>query len=84
MPYDVYSQAGADAAFATAAQGELADTATQPGDLGTAAAADVGDFATAAQGELADTATQPRLTAPCSRRTRSPTRLTWTWMRPSP
>jgi len=37
----------------------LADTATQPGDLGTAAAADVGDFATAAQGTLADSATQP-------------------------
>jgi len=37
----------------------LAGTATQPGDLGTAAAADVGDFATAAQGVLADSATQP-------------------------
>jgi len=34
----------------------LADTATQPGDLGTAAAADVGDFATAAQGAKADAA----------------------------
>jgi len=56
MPFDVYSRAGADAAFATAAQGELADTATQPGDLGTAAAADVGDFATADQGALADAA----------------------------
>ena len=37
----------------------LADTATQPGDLGTAAAADVGDLATAEQGALADTAVQP-------------------------
>jgi len=36
----------------------LADTATQPGDLGTAAAADMGDFATSAQGEKADTAVQ--------------------------
>ena len=59
MPFDVYSRAGADAAFATAAQGELADTATQPGDLGTAAAADVADLATAAQGVKADTAVQP-------------------------
>jgi len=46
-------------AFATAAQGALADTAVQPGDLGSAAAADVGDFATAAQGGLADSAVQP-------------------------
>lgn len=45
--------------FATAAQGEKADTAIQPDDLGTAAAADTGDFATAAQGEKADTAIQP-------------------------
>ena len=37
----------------------LADTATQPGDLGTAAAADVADFATSAQGAKADTAVQP-------------------------
>ena len=37
----------------------LAGTATQPGDLGTAAAADVGDFGTAAQGAKADTAVQP-------------------------
>jgi len=59
MPFDVYSQAGADAAFATAAQGALADSATQPGDLGTAAAADASDFATAAQGAKADTAVQP-------------------------
>jgi hypothetical protein len=37
----------------------LADTAVQPGDLGTAATADATDFATAAQGELADSAVQP-------------------------
>ena len=58
MPFDVYSQAGADAAFATAAQGALADSATQPGDIGTAAAADASDFATAAQGAKADSAVQ--------------------------
>jgi hypothetical protein len=45
--------------YATAAQGALADTATQPADLGTAAASDTGDFATAAQGTLADSAVQP-------------------------
>lgn len=45
--------------FATAAQGDKADTAVQPEDLGTAAAADTGDFATAAQGSKADTAVQP-------------------------
>ena len=44
--------------FATAAQGQLADTAVQPGDLGTAAEANVEDFATAAQGGKADTAIQ--------------------------
>ncbi len=44
---------------ATAAQGGLADSAVQPGDLGSAAAADFGDFATAAQGGLADSAVQP-------------------------
>lgn len=43
-------------AFATAAQGSLADTALQPDDVGTAAAEDVGFFATAAQGSTADTA----------------------------
>ena len=37
----------------------LAGTATQPGDLGTAAATDVADLATAAQGAKADTAVQP-------------------------
>lgn len=45
--------------FATAAQGDKADTAVQPADLGTAAAADTTDFATAAQGVKADTAVQP-------------------------
>ena len=44
---------------ATAAQGATADTALQPGDVGTAAYAAAGDFATAAQGALADSATQP-------------------------
>jgi hypothetical protein len=44
---------------ASSAQGALADTATQPEDLGTSAVEDVGYFATAAQGALADTATQP-------------------------
>jgi hypothetical protein len=46
-------------AYATAAQGTLADSAVQPADIGTAAAEDVGYFATAAQGTLADSATQP-------------------------
>ena len=41
---------------ATAAQGGLADSAVQPGDLGTAAAENVGAFATAAQGATADAA----------------------------
>ena len=36
--------------FVTPAQKTAIGTAVQPGDLGTAAAADVGDFATAAQG----------------------------------
>ncbi len=44
---------GDDARLAAAA------TATQPGDLGTAAAADAEDFATAEQGAKADTAVQP-------------------------
>jgi hypothetical protein len=44
--------------FATAAQGTLADSATQPGDLGTAALVDTIDLATAAQGTLADSALQ--------------------------
>lgn len=41
----------------------LAESAVQPGDLGTAAAEDVGTFATAAQGGLADTALQPNAPA---------------------
>ena len=45
--------------FATSAQGTKADTATQPSDLGTAAATDSTDYATSAQGALADSATQP-------------------------
>jgi hypothetical protein len=48
-----------DSLYATAAQGGLADTAVQPGDLGTAAYADTADFATAAQGTKADNALQP-------------------------
>ncbi len=47
------------AAFATAAQGTAADSAVQPGSLGSAAYAATGDFATAAQGTTADTALQP-------------------------
>lgn len=38
---------------------DLATSALQPGDVGTAAAQNVEAFATAAQGALADTATQP-------------------------
>jgi hypothetical protein len=45
--------------FATGAEGDLASTALQPGDVGTAAAAATTDFATAAQGALADTSLQP-------------------------
>lgn len=45
--------------FATAAQGAKADTAVQPGSLGTAAYEDAVDFATSAQGTKADTALQP-------------------------
>jgi len=41
------------------ADAALLDSALQPADVGTAAAADVGDFATAAQGAKADTAVQP-------------------------
>lgn len=50
-----YSDVGA----ASAAQGALAATALQPGDVGTAAFEDVAAFATAAQGALAETAVQP-------------------------
>ena len=46
-------------AYATAAQGALADTAIQAADLGTAAYTDSTDYATAAQGALADSAVQP-------------------------
>src|SRR5690554_4074283 len=49
----------ADIGAATAAQGALAASAVQPGDIGTAAAEDVGAFATAAQGALAESAVQP-------------------------
>lgn len=49
----------ASTAYATAAQGELADSAVQPEDLGTAAYANTNDFATAAQGSLAASALQP-------------------------
>jgi hypothetical protein len=45
--------------YATAAQGSLADTATQPSDLGTAATTASTDYATAAQGTTADSAVQP-------------------------
>lgn len=48
----------ADIGAATAAQGALAASAVQPGDLGTAAAQNAEAFATAAQGALADTAIQ--------------------------
>lgn len=62
--------AEADASdFATAAQGALADSAVQPGDLAAVATSgayadltgtpDPADYATAAQGALADTAVQP-------------------------
>lgn len=44
--------------FATSAQGTKADSATQPADLGTAAATDSTDYATSAQGTLADSALQ--------------------------
>jgi len=33
MSYEIYSKDGADAAFATAAQGAKADSAVQPADL---------------------------------------------------
>lgn len=46
-------------AYATAAQGKLADSAVQPEDLGSAAYNNSTDFATAAQGSLAASALQP-------------------------
>ena len=51
-----------DLGAATAAQGSRADTAVQPGDLGTAAYAALADLATAEQGTKADTALQPYAT----------------------
>ena len=68
----------ADIGAATAAQGALADTAVQPEDLGTAAAADAGDFATAAQGAKADTASQPGHTHTLDDVSDSATRLAMT------
>ena len=52
----------ASSAYATAAQGTLANTATQPADLGTAAATAATDYATAAQGVKADAAVQATAT----------------------
>jgi len=49
--------------FATAAQGALADTAVQPGSLGSAAFVSTGTLASAAQGAKADTAVQPAAVA---------------------
>ena len=69
----------------------LAGTATQPGDLGTAAAADASDFATAAQGAKADVAIRfdaaQSLTAPEQERARANIRIMGvgpvpTWRRP--
>ena len=51
-----------DLGAATAEQGARADTAVQPGELGSAAAADAADFATDVQGAKADSALQPYLT----------------------
>ena len=48
-----------DGSYATAAQGSKADSAVQPGDLGTAASTDITAYATAAQGAKADSAVQP-------------------------
>ena len=45
--------------FATAAQGALAASAVQPGDIGSSATHASIDFATSAQGALADSAVQP-------------------------
>ena len=54
-----YSAQAAEQQAAAAAAQATADTAVQPGDLGTAAAAATADFATSAQGATADTAVQP-------------------------
>ena len=58
MAVPVYESSYADGAAVDAAL-DLAVTALQPADVGTAAAEDVGAFATAAQGGKADTAVQP-------------------------
>jgi hypothetical protein len=55
----VFLKAYFDTTYATFAQGATADTAVQPGDLGTAAGNNTSDFATAAQGATADSAVQP-------------------------
>lgn len=47
-----------DIGAATSDQGDKADSAVQPEDLGSAAAAAISDFATAAQGDKADNAIQ--------------------------
>ena len=49
-----------------------ANTAVQPADIGTAAAANIGDFATAAQGSAADTALQPGAEIPWADVTSTP------------
>ncbi|MBR9820709.1 MAG: hypothetical protein GYB51_06885 [Rhodobacteraceae bacterium] len=54
-----FATAASDSAAAAAGLIGKAETAVQPGDLGTAAARDVGAFASAEQGGLADTAVQP-------------------------
>lgn len=56
---ETYTSKYADGAAVDAAL-DKAESAVQPGDLGTAAAADVGDFATAEQGGKADSAIQPQ------------------------
>lgn len=57
---DAGTAAGANVEdFATAAQGEKADTALQEDDVGSAAFNETEHFATAAQGTKADTAVQP-------------------------
>ncbi len=53
------SLTAANVGAATTAQGLLADSAVQPGSLGTAAYLDANDFATNEQGALAETAVQP-------------------------
>lgn len=55
MAIPVYESAYPNGAAVDAAL-DLAASAVQPGDIGTAAASDVGDFATAEQGGKADTA----------------------------